>query len=92
MEMNPNHPVTAATSDLWHKIAALLVRRLVAAEGKHPAPDAAVVITVSDIEALSESEDAAITIRLDDARGIVLNMVSTEEAERLARKEGGLPS
>lgn len=92
MELNPNHPVTSAMSDMWHKIAVLLVRRVMALEGKHPAPDAAVVIGTDEVEAMATSGVGAITIKFDDDRGIVLNMVSVDEVERLARKEGGLPA
>ena len=42
-ELNPNHPVTAQMHDMWHKVALLLMRRVVEAEGVDPSPDAAVV-------------------------------------------------
>jgi len=77
-ELNPNHPTTRAISDHWHKIAALLLTKL----------GGSTVITPDDIAALS---GGAITVQeLRD--GIHLNIVSMEEGERLAAKQGGLPS
>ena len=78
MELNPNHPVTRESHDLWHKVAALLVMQ----EGGH------VTIPESEIRKL---EGQAITIKFVDGVGIELNLVSMAEGERLAREAGGLP-
>lgn len=77
-ELNPNHGVTREVHDHWYKIAALLVARL----------GGSTVITPKEIERL---ENKAITIRFSDTEGIVLNLISMEEGERLAKAEGGLP-
>lgn len=78
MELNPNHPVTREASEVWHKVAALLTQRL----------GGSVVLTTDEITRL---EGKAITIKFTDTEGIVLNIVSMEEGERLAKLEGGLP-
>ncbi|WP_291988337.1 hypothetical protein [Luteitalea sp.] len=91
-ELNPNHPVTAAARDLWHKVAALLVRRVRAADGPDDTTGADVVITESEIADLAQAPAHNITIRFVDGLGIVLHMVDDAEAARLARQEGGLPA
>lgn len=80
-EINPNHPMTTFARDHWYKLCALLVNRL---------PDGEARITAADIEALENSGRANITIR-EKNDVIILKLVSDEEAQRLARKEGGLP-
>lgn len=78
-EMNPNHPVTRAIAAQWHKLAALAVAKA----GGH------VVITSEDISSFAPGELNITVQELPD--GIHLRIVGREEAERLARKEGGLP-
>lgn len=82
-ELNPNHPVTREMHEQWHKICILLMRKMGVRE---------VVISVDEVVRMAEDDEGcAITIRADDFRGIILQIVSPGEAERLARKEGGLP-
>lgn len=81
MELNPNHPVTASMSDQWHKIVALLM---------HKFGHTHIEIGLKEIEQALLSEQKAVTIRERD-NAIVLDLVSWEEGERLAREEGGLP-
>jgi hypothetical protein len=78
MELNPNHPVTREVHDLWHKIAAVLLRKM----GKKT-----LEITLDDLKGLDG------TCIVADTRGgaFKLHLVGMEEAEKLARKEGGLP-
>lgn len=80
MELNPNHPVTREVHDHWHKIAAILMMRL--------GVDA-LEITEDDVRELGDSDRSIVA----DARGgkFVVRMMGRMEAERLARKEGGLP-
>lgn len=80
MELNPNHPVTQQVHDSWHKIAAILMQKF----GMY-----AVEITEADVLALGDNEKAVMA----DCRGgrFVIRLVSMGEAEKLARKEGGLP-
>lgn len=81
MEMNPNHPVTSAMHDHWHKLAAILVRRC---------PGEKTVITLKEIDRMA-ADEMAITIKeIPDA--IQLQIVTMAEAERLAQQEGGLPA
>jgi len=77
-EINPNHAVTRAVHDQWHKIAALLVQKL----------GGSALITSADVMALGM--DKAVTVQeLSD--GIHVRIVSLAEAEKLARQHGGLP-
>lgn len=80
MEMNPNHPMTEAVRDQWHKIVVLLMIKL---KKSH------VEITQSEIEQMTSGNVGAVTIQAKDDR-IILNLVSPSEAAKLARKEGGL--
>jgi hypothetical protein len=80
MELNPNHQVTRAVHDQWHKLCALLMAKF---QTTH------VVISLADIRLLSGKSN--ITVReLDD--GIHLELVDDATAERLVRKEGGRPA
>lgn len=80
MEMNPNHPMTEAVRDQWHKIVVLLMMKL---KKSH------IEITQGEIEQMASGSVGAVTIQAKDDR-IILNLVSPSEAARLARKEGGL--
>lgn len=80
-ELNPNHPVTAAVHDHWHKFVALL---MVKYDLGH------VVITGADVARL-DGEGSAVCVK-EQRDGIHLWIVDAKEAERLAREEGGLPT
>jgi len=78
MELNPNHPVTQSLHDQWHTLCAFAVLKA----GGH------VVISMADLKSMPVG--STITVQeLDD--GIHLRIVDRATAERLARKEGGLP-
>lgn len=78
-ELNPNHAVTRALHDQWHKLAALAVFKA----GGH------VVITADDIAGIPDG--LAMTVReLDD--GIHLQLIDPSAAMLLAKAEGGLPT
>ena len=79
MELNPNHPMTTTVHDQWHKVVALLMLKL---RQNH------VEITVSDVEKLAQNP-SAVTIQTKGDK-IVLDLIPMAEAERLAKKEGGL--
>jgi len=81
MEINPNHPMTEAVRDQWHKIAVLLMAKF---NQQH------VEITVDEIIALSGSHLSAVAIQTKDDR-IIPDLVTWDEARELAKKEGGLP-
>ena len=81
-ELNPNHPVTQEMRNMWHKIAAVLLRKF----GKTK-----VLITVEDFAAMDEFlQGGAICIH---PSGDILEvfLVDAAEAQRLAREEGGMP-
>ena len=81
MELNPNHPVTESMHDQWHKIVALLMQKF----NQHH-------IEISEGEVMSFAESGAGAVTISERNGAIhLNLVSWEEAERLAREEGGLP-
>ncbi len=79
MEINPNHPVTQAVHDSWHKVVALLMFHYG-------------IIEFPITEALVHSmpQDNAIVFDTRNG-GAVVRLVSLDEAMRLAQKEGGLP-
>ena len=79
MELNPNHPMTSTMHDQWHKIVALLMLKL---RQKH------VEISAADIEKLVKNP-SAVTIQTKGEK-LILDLVPMAEAERLAKKEGGL--
>jgi hypothetical protein len=79
---NPNHPVVQQAEDQWHKFAAILLMKM----GTN-----AVEITIEDVHALAESDRANIVLDMRNGR-CVLRLVTDAEGNRLARKEGGLPS
>lgn len=79
MELNPNHQVTKAIHDQWHKICAILMM-------KYGAPHE--VITIEDISKLPADSAVAIQERQD---GIHLSLVDMKTATKLAKEEGGLP-
>ncbi len=77
-ELNPNHPVTAALHDSHHKIVGMLMQHYGITEFE---------VTSAKIERL---EGMAVLL---DARGgrLRVRLISMEEGERIARREGGLP-
>ncbi len=79
MELNPNHPVTQQVSTQWHKIVALIM---------HKQKLENVVITEKDVIAVS---NMAVSIQ-EYSDGIHISLISMEDAEKLTKKEGGLPS
>lgn len=79
MELNPNHPMTQTMHDQWHKIVALLMLKM---KQNH------IEITASDIETLATTPKA-VAIQTKGER-ILLDLMPLADAERLAKKEGGL--
>jgi len=81
MERNPNHPVVNKAREEWHKFCAIVL---------HKTGKTEMEITSQDVDNFTNSGLANIVL---DCRGgrLVLRLVSDEEGERLARKEGGLP-
>ena len=77
MELNPNHLVTQAAHDNWHKYVAILLNRY-----------GDTVITLDDVRAL---KNTAVTVQ-EREDGVHLCLVSEAEALELARIHGGRPS
>jgi hypothetical protein len=80
MELNPNHPVTMAAHDHWHKIVALLMMQRGETE---------VEIPLAEIERHIGGEQKAVVIH-DTGHSLILRLVTMAEAEKLAREAGGL--
>lgn len=80
MELNPNHPVSQQMHDHWHKICALLMRKM----GRDH-----IVITMVDLRSFP-ADSFMVFQELED--GLHLRLVDEAEAVRLARREGGLPT
>lgn len=82
MELNPNHAVTRAAHDQWHKIAALILVKLGIKEVKIGREDVD-KLTAGNVnivlDARKETETGFMTIRI----------VDDKTAMELARKEGG---
>jgi len=79
MELNPRHPATRAAREQWHKITAILMKKMNLTH---------VVITLQDIEALSA--DGEVNIALQELTdGIHLRLVDNATAERMVREHGG---
>lgn len=76
MEINPNHPVTAAMNDQWHKIVALLM---------HKCGQTDIAITAEDLNAFMNSGYGAVAIRTDREL-IELTLITNEQAEELAKQ------
>ena len=80
-QLNPNHPVTKEVHEHWHKIAALMMFKMGVKK---------YVISPDEVFRAFK-EDLNITVKFSDEQGIILTLVDSTEAERLVRKEGGLP-
>lgn len=78
MELNPNHPMTSGMREHWHKLCAILVNRTPHKE------------TVISLDEIMRMDGLAITMK-EEGNGIVLRIITMEEGENLAKKEGGLP-
>ena len=79
-ELNPNHPATREVHDHWHKIAALMMFKMGVKR---------YVITPDEVFKAFKA-DLNITVKFSDEQGIILTLVDSTEAGRLARQEGGL--
>ena len=80
-ELNPNHPVTQKIHGQWHKFCALLMLKMGVEE---------VEITVSDLENLASRKGGTNIKAHVHENTITLQLVTDQEAERLAREVGGL--
>jgi hypothetical protein len=80
MKLNPNHPVNRGLDNQWHKIAALIMKKL----GVNH-----VVITEQDIDSMQQGMFIAVQERHD---GLHVCFVDEATAHRLVRENGGLPS
>jgi hypothetical protein len=85
-ELNPNHHVTSAIHDHWHKVVAVLLHKYANVLGRE------VRIYPSDLEAM-EREEGGVNVVIEDRDGAIrLRLVTDAEGAQLARKAGGLPS
>jgi hypothetical protein len=80
MELNPNHRVTAALHEQWHKVAYLIMRKTGIER---------LEITAEDLERFMAEPPMAIAGQDKDGK-LTIFLLPMEKAEELARKEGGL--
>lgn len=81
INLNPNHPVMRAAESQWHAVLDCVLIKL---GERH------VHITPEDIAAV---EPGTLAIALEELKdGLHVRLVPMAEAERMARREGGLPS
>ena len=79
MELNPNHPVTKAAHEEWHKIVAILLHKLGIQE---------ITITANDIDKLMRAfPDMPTVILKGEGETLRLSLVSLEEGKKAAEKE-----
>lgn len=79
-ELNPNHETLQALNNHWQKIAALAVAR---AGGD---------VSISN-EFLDQIADKGLFLVVNaKPEGLHLKMVTSQEAQKLAKKAGGLPN
>lgn len=83
MEINPDHPVTEAMHDMWHKMVGLLMHRM---GMKY------VIITQKDIEEWARTYPDHAIVCHSHADAIELKIVTIEDAEKMAKEHGGLPN
>jgi hypothetical protein len=79
--LNPNHPVTDALSDQWHKILMAVFIKLGLDE---------IVITNEDVLAIGDYQHAIMAHAKPD--GLHIAVITEQEAQLLARQHGGLPN
>jgi hypothetical protein len=82
MELNPNHPVTQEVHDHWHKIVAILLHKF----GKRE-----VTITMADVQAWERDWPGGAIVIKANMYDFQLRLITAEQGQELARKEGGLP-
>jgi hypothetical protein len=82
-EFNPNHPVTMAVHDNWHKVAAMILWKCLGRNAR-------LVVSLKDIATISEMDLNIVLHEHLDA--LEIYFVSTEEGEKLAREHGGMPA
>lgn len=73
MELNPKNPVTIATRDQWHKIAALILHKL--------SPGGEVVITAEDIMEVQNS----VIVCHDKIDGLHIYLTDSETGKQMAK-------
>lgn len=77
MELNPNHPTTAALRDQWHKIAAIFLHKL----------GGEVLLTEKDIAAAIEPMQGKIIAAIGEGDAIRFKIVTEEQARELMRAD-----
>lgn len=83
MEINPNHPTTIALHYQWHKVLAAILVKLGISE---------VRLSEADLNRLALNPDGYNVVAEGMPDSLSIRIVSDAEAERLAKKAGGLPT
>ena len=74
--INPNHPVTRATDEEWHKLCALILSKLGIDR---------IYIAAEDIAALEARPGGTVMLCHAHQESLELRLVTEQEAERIAR-------
>lgn len=84
LELNPHHETTQKVHNYWHTILALFMHQ----QGIKKA-----TITMADIAKFNQEYGvgAGVTVQ-ENQDGLHLTIVTNEEADKLARENGGLPN
>jgi hypothetical protein len=86
-KLNPNNEIIQAADDQWHKIVYIVMRKLGVEN---------VDVTLEDVKRMSDESDkfaVCLDCRSHGKPGptMTVRILPMAEAERLAKKEGGLP-
>jgi len=79
MEFNPDHPVTEAIHDNWHKLCASVMHKL----GREK-----VTISIADIEEFAALPEMPVMLCHDHDNVIDLILLPESEARKMAAKQG----
>lgn len=79
---NPNHSVVREVEQQWHKLCAIALFKMGVTE---------LVITPSDLDLFIGSGRANIVVDTRGGVNLTLRLVSDQEGDELARREGGRP-
>lgn len=76
-ELNPDHPVTAALHDQWHKLLAVVMHRFKIEN---------IVITKDDILAFDDEHPNCSILAHDKSDGLHLSIISRDAGEELVKE------
>lgn len=78
-ELNPNHPVCQALNGRWHVILLMIMQKLGVTE---------IQLTEADMQVMLDGGQHAV-MAMAKPEGLLIKIISMEEAEALAMQQGG---